>query len=248
MSRLDALLVAVHAAPDDDAPRRAFANAVRGSDPARAQLIDLQLAARATRRQGGTPSTVDQKTATELVRQHAQRWAGELHTLTPRYWFWGGFPEHVEIAASALLANASRLTAAAPVRHLRLTGSKGLVRELASLPLMEQLASLDLTSNGIDDVDVGELVASPRLHRIRKLILTANPISLDAHRAIARASLSSLRFVEAAETAAPLVIRAQDWSGDTTDVAFTRARGTLVQEVGHRPWLDALDEPSLDVV
>ncbi len=248
MSQLDALLAAVIAARDDDAPRRAYAAAVRASDPARAQLIELQLGARATRRQGGAPSTTDLKTATELVRQHGPRWAGKLHDLTPRYWFWGGFPEHVEIAASALVANASKLTAATPLRHLRLTGSKRFIRELAALPLMEQLASLDLTSNGITDVDVAELVASPRLHRIRALILTANPISLDAHRAIARANLPSLRFVDATETDAPLVIREQDWNGATTDVAFTRARGTLVQEVGHRPWLDALDEPSLDVL
>ena len=49
------LLARIVAAPEDIEPRRAYAEAVRGTDPERAELIDLQLGIRAALRNGTEP-------------------------------------------------------------------------------------------------------------------------------------------------------------------------------------------------
>lgn len=71
---------------------------------------------------------------------------------------------------------------------------------------------------------------------------------MDALRAVARADLPSLRFVESSNTEAPLVIRTYDWAGSLTEEGWTRARAMLVAEFGDKPWLDALHEPSPDAI
>jgi hypothetical protein len=52
--------------------------------------------------------------------------------------------------------------------------------------------------------------------------------------------------VDSTGTEAPLVIRTSDWDGSIPEVSWTRARKLLVNELGHRPWLDAQDVPWVD--
>ena len=91
-------------------------------------------------------------------------------------------------------------------------------------------------------------MASPHLRGLRVLRISNNPIGLDAMRAIGRADLPALRFVDAMSTSAPLTVAMSDWNGSTPDVDWTRARGTLVDELGHLPWLDLKIEPSQDAI
>ena len=71
---------------------------------------------------------------------------------------------------------------------------------------------------------------------------------MEGMRAIARADVKALRFVEASGTEAPLYIRTFDWGGALTEESWTRARAMLVEEFGHKPWLDEMKEPSLDEI
>lgn len=246
MSQLDHLMAAVIAAPDEPAPRRAYAAAVKASDSPRARLIELQLERRAQRARGEQPSAESGQEMRALLHRHGARWAGELAGLASYIMFWGGFPEEIEIDAGRLLANAQTIATLAPIRHLRVRGLAGRVGEVATLPQLAKLVSLDVASNRLSDVDIAELVGSPTLRGLRLLRITDNPVGLDAHRAIARARLDALEFVEASQTKAPLVARSSDWDGSIREDAHTRAQAELVAELGSLPWLVALDEPSTE--
>jgi hypothetical protein len=244
MSQLDSLLAAICADPEDMAPRRAYAAQVKPSDPERAQLIELQLALREARRAGKDP---DARQSRELVKKHGAAWAGPLAKQVDYYMFWGGFVEEIEVDAPKLLA--TELRALAPIRHLRVRRLATRVAEVGTLPLLAQCRSLDVQSCRLKDVDIAELVGSPRLRGLRILRIGNNPdITLDGLRMIARADLPDLMFVDSTGTQAALVKRSADWDGGSEEVAFTRAQDTLVDEFGQRPWLLAQDEPSLDAI
>jgi hypothetical protein len=246
MSQLDALQAAVCAAPEDMAPRRAYAAAVKAGDPDRAKLIELQLALRDARRAGTDP---DATAARDLVKKRGAAWAGPLAREVDYFMFWGGFVEEIEANAGKLLASATAWQKQAPLRHLRVRALAGKVADLAKLPLLAQIRSLDVQGCRLRDVDIAELVASPRLRALRLLRIGNNPdVTLDGLRMIARASLPELRFVDATGTGAPLVKRTSDWDGSIPEVTFTKAQGTLVDEFGKLRWLVAEDEPSPDAI
>jgi hypothetical protein len=249
MSQLDALAAAVIAAPEDPEPRRAYAAAVKATDPERARLIEMQLAIRDQRRHGHEPPTSETTAARDLVKRKGRTWAGKLADQVDYFMFWGGFVEEIELDAPKLISTGATFAKAAPLRHLRVRKLAGHVGSVAILPLLAQIRSLDVASNRLRDVDVAELVRSPHLRHLRLLRINNNPeVGLDALRAIARADLPELQFVEAGQTEAPLVIRSDDWGGGEPEVRWTRARATLVDEFGHLPWLDAREEPSLDAI
>jgi hypothetical protein len=244
MSQLDSLLAAICADPEDMAPRRAYAAAVKPVDAERAHLIDLQLALRDARRAGKDP---DATAARELVKKRGAGWAGALAKQVDYYMFWSGFVEEIEVDAAKLLATDFRTLA--PIRHLRVRRLVPRVAEIARLPLLAQCRSLDVQSCRLGDVELAELVASPLLRAIRILRIGNNPaITLDGLRMIARADLPDLVFVDSTGTQAELVKKTSDWDGSAAEVAFTRAQERLVDEFGERPWLVAEDEPSLDAI
>jgi len=234
----------VCAAPEDMAPRRAYATAVKASDPERAQLIDLQLALREARRAGKDP---DATAARELVRKHGATWAGALAKQVDYFMFWGGFVEEIEVDLAKLLA--TDVGQLAPIRHLRVRRIAGKIGSLAGLPLLAQIRSLDVQSCRLTDVDIAELVASPHLRSLRLLRIGNNPeVTLDGLRMIARANLPELVFVDSSQTGAALTVETSDWGSSRPEISFTRAQGTLVDEVGKLPWLVAEVEPSLDAI
>jgi len=246
MSQLDTLMAAVCAAPDDMAPRRAYAAAVKPSDPDRAKLIDLQLAIREARRRGEDPGTAE---ASELIRKHGTAWAGTLARQTDYVGFWGGFVEEIEVSAMKLLASHGPFARLAPLRNFRIRDLRGHVGEVAALPILAQARTLDVQSCRLGDVDLAELVRSPRLRGVRILRVGNNPqITIDGLRMIARADLPELRFVETQLTDAPLIDVTTDWTGAVQSIDYTGVRDALVAEFGHLKWLDAGREPSHDVI
>lgn len=247
---LEGLMELINNLPEDLALRRACAERVRPRDRARAELIDRQLAIREAFRRGEDPGEAEREAARALAKKHSQDWAGKIVDLADHFGFFGGFVEYVELAADRFIQNASTLAQLAPIRHVRLREAKGQIAALVSLPILGQLASLDLTSCGLDDGDVAQLVTWPyRLRNLRVLRLVHNPlIGMEGMRAIARADVKALRFVEASGTEAPLYIRTFDWGGSLTEESWTRARAMLVEEFGHKPWLDEMKEPSLDEI
>jgi hypothetical protein len=244
MSSLDELHQAVVAAPDDPSPRRAYAAAVRATDPERGKLIDLQLELRERLRRGETPTPDELDAPRRLITDRGRRWTGALWKQVDYFMFWGGFVEEIELDAAKLIADGAALARTAPLRHLRVRKLAGHVTTVAAMPLLSQIRSLDVASCWLRDVDVAELVASPHLRKLRLLRIANNPdVTIDALRAIARADLAELQYVEAYATDAPLVHETSDWDGSIREVHWTRIRSRLVEELGHLPWLDSQQEP-----
>ena len=151
-----------------------------------------------------------------------------------------------ELGLPSLARQAAALVQLAPIRHLRVHEVHGRVGELAELPLLTQLATLDVASSGLTDLELGELVQSSRLANLRMLSLVDNPITIDGLRALARARLPRLSYVITTQTRAQLVHRDGEWDDPHAVTSFTRTRETLFAELGHLPWLDHLDVPSVD--
>jgi len=247
------LLAAVCGHPENEALRLAYATEIKASDPDRALLIELQLEHRAARRRGIEP---DQRRVRELVAAHGARWAGWLIPgVAQRYEFYGGFVELLEVDAAKLLSSSPYLIAQhAPIRHLRVRQAKAHVDELAGLDrfgglvlkMLSRLVSLDVSNCELEDADIETLVRSPHLGGLRMLDISGNPTGIGALRAIARAGLPALQYVDAEMTRAPLLIHITDTDGSIRESTWTSLRATLVAEFGHRPWLDAQRKPHLD--
>lgn len=244
MSDLERLNAAVVAAPTDPAPRRAYADAVRPTDRSRAELIDLQLAIRDARRAGQQPSSDQTNRARALAHGRGKAWAGKLASLVQDLTYYGGFVELVRVTPTQLAAS---LFKQAPIRHLTLRGLHGHVDEVAKLPVLANLVSLDVNSNQLTDAEVAALVASAHLRGLQVLRINNNAVGMEALRAIGRA-LPDLRYVETMETEAPLIERSQDAVDGSSDARFTGVQGALLKEFPNRAWLKTLDEPHLDAL
>jgi hypothetical protein len=237
MSDLAALHAAICAAPDDEAPRRAYAAAVRTTDPDRARLIDLQLANRATLRAGGEPTDLDIVTASRLQRAHGARWAGPIAGQVEEVDFAGGFVEAITLPAATWLARGADLCRLAPIRWLTLTAARGHLAALAAQPLLARIVGLDLAHNELTDDDVRTLLASAYLRGLRYLRLTGNPISGAAVDAIARADLPALSHLNLAGTDVDLVSITSDWNGAPSQVEASPFALALRARHGDRAWL-----------
>lgn len=248
MIELSPLLAAVVAAPTELAPRHAYAEAVRGTDPERAELIDLQLAIRTARRAGELPAPSDTSRARSLAHVHGIEWATVVSSLVQVVRYHGGFVEEVRMTPAQLEASARAVFSHAPVRHLTLRGLHGHVAQVAKVPQLAKLVSLDVNSNQLTDIEVAELVASPHLRRLRLLRINNNPVGMAALRAIARADLPELEYVDMEGTEAPLVTPEEDASWDSTAASFTRAREALVGEFPSCRWLERLRPPHLEAL
>jgi uncharacterized protein (TIGR02996 family) len=236
----DPLLDAVLEAPEEMAPRRAFADAIRAHDPERAELIDLQLALREAARRGEEPANAAVGRALALTRFRGRDWAGALASLAKEFWYWGGFVEQVRLPPAVLLASGEELCRLAPIRHLMISNFHGAAEAVARSPVLERLVSLDLGSVDVTDEDLSLLFAHARFSRLRHLSLIKTQVTVAGLRAVAAAPVPALEYVAADLTEAALVVRQEDWGGPIgTD--WTRNRSNLLREVGTRPWLERLE-------
>lgn len=134
------LLRAVLDRPDDDAPRLAYAEFIRPTDPARAEFIRLQLS--------GDP-------AIQLLTEHGPRWAV---TFAP----WGardlvyrrGFVGAMSLTGRSFVSLGASLFDLAPLREVRLIAVNFLLEELLACPHLAELDALDLRGNQLDSMRV----------------------------------------------------------------------------------------------
>jgi len=238
MTNLDALETAVLDAPDEDAPRRTFAAAIATTDPARAELIELQLAMAGWRKARLRPAAWEATAIREhaLLRDHAARWSAAVGPLAARCRFLRGFVELVELEATTYLRTAPRLYRAAPILHLDLTGVKTVAAALFDSPALARIHSLRLTNNALDDEDARRLAASPHLGNLGWLDLGRNRIGMDGLEALAASPhLPRLRYVGFADNAIPdpMPAHADEYDADTA------VGEELARRFGRRPWLAA---------
>jgi hypothetical protein len=239
----DTLIAPVLDAPGDLAPRRAYADAVRAHDPDRAALIDRQLAIRLARRAGTAPAPDDERVARDLIRRFGERWCGSIRRVADEYGYRGGFVEHVRVTGARLTEVASVMREVAPVRMMTVTNLRGHLPALLNEPRFAQLVALDVGENGLSDVDVQAIAASPAMRGLAVLRIAGNvDCGYAALRALAK--LPALRFVDADDTRTPLRISTLDAVSGQVERDFTAAQDAMEAELGPLPWLEALDRPS----
>jgi uncharacterized protein (TIGR02996 family) len=171
-------------APDDDAPRLAYADAIERRDPAHAEFIRLQLArfrdeaARGVAR--GTPSPRE----AALRAQHGARWAHFIAPLARAhrpdapfqgYEFERGFVALLRTEPNMVADMGDRLLAMAPIEHLELTREGPFISALTA-PCLGRLRTLTLNNLGLGDDDAIALAERGHLDRCEWLDLEGNQI------------------------------------------------------------------------
>ena len=200
MSSLDQAAADVVARPRLDGARRRYADASRAIDPARAELIDVQLAAAALQRASAQPRRFEALTAraSELLAAHQSRWltGSSLAAAQPR---WSrGFVEQLSMTPTAFLAQAPALFATAPLLGLELTTADGFA-ELCASPWLTRLAWLDAFDQPVGDAGAIALADSPGAGTLVWLDLGHAGVGRAGIEALAGSSgLGGLRYVNLA--------------------------------------------------
>jgi uncharacterized protein (TIGR02996 family) len=171
-----ALLRAVIAEPDDDAPRLIYADWLdEHGQSERAEFIRVQVAA------AGLPR--DDKRLRRLWRIERQLLARNRETWTAWLWpvscgerFVRGFVEYVTCRASPLLSYGAELFTLAPIRHMAILGAHGWAPQLSECACLSQLLTLQVAHNSLDNRDVRHLAGSPFLQPLTCLNLAHNRI------------------------------------------------------------------------
>jgi uncharacterized protein (TIGR02996 family) len=175
---LDALYDAVVAAPTDDAPREAYADAIASTDPDRAEYIRLELKLARWRKTGPKSDERTNASVRAFILQYGHRaeWEANVLPLVDACGFLRGFVDYVALDAARFLATAPELYRTAPVLHLELSGVKPVAAELFASPHLARIESLTLLRNQLGDAEVELLARSPHLGRLAWLDLGLNEI------------------------------------------------------------------------
>lgn len=195
MTQYEQCMLAIMADPEDDKPRRAFAELIRASDPARSEFIISQLdraARRRTGHEGASPSHREDR----IRFENEDRWREDLgfymgeigrhrHVELDR-----GFPWICSMNPYLFLEQGQHiLTNIAPLRGIIFfrdtEGDPFPVKELAASPLLERLDEIRFDNNALDDGDLDVIASSPHLARVMAWDIRNNPVSLATWEAFA---------------------------------------------------------------
>jgi uncharacterized protein (TIGR02996 family) len=210
-----ALLAAVLAAPDDDAPRLIFADWLdEHGRPDRAAFIRLQI--EFSRLPAFDPHReVVARQADRLFDRHGSDWVAELPQLGGISWtdFDRGFPRAVSAKTLTVFERAApRIWEVAPIDTLEINGPDARTRlrsnrtypllrrlrvrhlgligdraeEFFHSELLDPIESLDVTGLGLGNEGVAALIRGGRFGRLRELVLDKNSIGSAALEALAR--------------------------------------------------------------
>jgi len=201
---LETALNAVLADPWSDAARAAFARAVEPRDPARAELVTVQLRLALARRRGARGAREwrrDYARAQALLGAHEARWRPALSLADATLRFGRGFAEMIACTPAQLERHADAIRAAMPLLDLVLRGATA--QDLGT-PRFSGLRSLDLRRNQLDDAAAAALAASPHLGELRWLDLSGNRVGQAGLEALAASpNLPALQWLGFARNAAP---------------------------------------------
>ena len=246
MPALETLYAEVLRNPDSDEPRIAYAEAIRESDPPRAELIRVQLQTiQSLRANAPGLDRADGYTRERiLLDKHKDAWIAPLAEVRglKHVGLMRGFPEWVRMAARDFLEQGERLYALAPIRHLTLEDVQPHARELFESPLLARIRSLDLRRKQLGDEGVRLLAASPHLRGLRWLDVAGNGIGQAGLEALASSpNLADLRVLEFADNAAadptPRVGETDINSGEVMWLSITPEARELEARYGKKLWL-----------
>jgi uncharacterized protein (TIGR02996 family) len=145
MTEDEALLRAVLAAPDDDAPRLVYADWLdEHGDPARAAFIRIQVE---LARQPADPDRVLQlrKAELTLLRANREAWTAWVPGWAEARTFRRGFLEGIRAEAGAFIAGADEVRRRTPLSAVRLDGREDLAVSLFRLRALDGIRSLTLS-------------------------------------------------------------------------------------------------------
>lgn len=188
-------------APDDDAPRIAYADALdaRGDvdDPLRARFIrnQLALAELSSSEADVAPQALD---TLRLEGAHGAQWAAPVLTHAERVGFYRGFVEHVYCSAVCFVSHGADMLANAPIRHLTITKLDTSIDVLLASPQIVQLRSLSLDRVSMTDTMLEQLAQASSLGALRWLSIANNRVTQRGGEALAASTmlpaLSYVRF------------------------------------------------------
>ncbi len=234
-----ALLRSVNAAPEEDGPRRTYADAAGGP---RAELIRVQMelvALRRANRRGdpGYPSLA--RRSQTLVARHGTEWAPVIEGVDLRVTYGRGFVEGAMLDAGDFVAHGRALLELAPVIDVQLLRARPVLDAVLAMPELKRLRALDLRRNRLDDADAARLAACAHLDGLRWLDLSENDIDAAGLDAIAASPhLAGLRWLGFEHNLA--ADPTPEIGEEDGVVHFVRLRGQALEaRVGHRPWLSA---------
>ena len=169
-----AFLATIAATPDDDLPRLVFADWLDEHDDSdRAEFIRVQCELARPEVTVRHPALREREAA--LLAANRTRW--EVPGLRGRQTFHRGFIESIETAAVDLLAAIEDVTSMTVLRSLRLVAADGLTTELAPLPLLARIESLDIGNNSFGAAGrLAALLNGGRFDRLRSLSLRNNQL------------------------------------------------------------------------
>ena len=193
-----ALLCGVLLAPDDDAPRLAYADWLAASGQAdRAELIRAQIELAQIEakcpyppRGGGYRAAGLRARVAVLLEENGRRWADQVVChLPPR--FARGFVERVEMTWDSYLRRIDRIHDRTPVRAVALDfegadGKRKGLRGLIAHPRLGAFRELELTLP-VTDAAAADLARSPRIAGLRRLALRNAGVSPAAMAALCSA-------------------------------------------------------------
>jgi uncharacterized protein (TIGR02996 family) len=207
MTDRDALLVAIHATPDDDAPRLVFADWLdEHGEPERAEFIRLQVAQRREYEANGRTDVLEDL----FVRARSlfyRAWSEPVRTIFGRgiAFYSRGFPKRPSYAVPA-----DHLTAGLPVAAtwigpdtlIRVEPRVGRLGHLATMPELRWLRRLTIqppwrNEPAPPEAEVADFLASPYLIGVRLLSLARLGLTAATGRALRTApALRSLETLD----------------------------------------------------
>ena len=259
MTHEDAFLLDILDHPDDDTPRRVFADwLLDHQDPvlaARGEFIHAQCdLARLPQGSPRPPSLALREK--QLLDAHGREWGSPYQRLGCHCWeYRRGFVEGVGMPAAAFLTQAAVLFRTGPVREVKLYGGEAVVAELASCAHLSRLLTLDLEKNDLGDADLEALASSPHIVGLTTLLLWSNRVGDEGLDALSRAELARLVRLDlshntigdkgvAALAASPLLgrLRLLDLTGNRVGDAGALALASSPHAAG-LGWLDLTKNP-----
>jgi uncharacterized protein (TIGR02996 family) len=187
----------VLAAPDDDAPRLAFAQAAQDAgDRERAEFIRIQVEYVQYLRAGSHGRFEPFQRERQLESTHRKEWAGPIETRVRAYNFGRGFVERISMDAREFLSSAAELYELAPIRRLILRNAADVSEELFASPHLDRIVSLAFEGPPIGDDGARRLAASPHVRKLAWLSLERSNITSTGLEALAASTnLPGLQYV-----------------------------------------------------
>lgn len=191
------LLDKIIAYPEDDEPRRQYAQILKGRGDPRGEFILLQLRIGAIHRQQGSPGEMASLTPREraLLEQHKKEWEKDLQGIALRSDFGRGFIQGLRGDATVYLAHAAELHARVPIVFLDLTHSSAVLEQVVKLPQLKNVVALCLFDNQIGNAGAAILANAPNLSNLKWLDVRENGIGMPGLEALmASPTLAGLRW------------------------------------------------------